>query len=48
LDGESGLEYRLYGGWEIIVMGLAMLLLGLFLKWKLSSKRTGTNSGDRL
>ena len=46
LDGEGPLEYRKYGGLEIIIMGVSMILLGLFLKWKLSTKKVDTNSEE--
>jgi hypothetical protein len=44
LDGEGPLEHRKYGGLEIIIMGVSMMLLGLFLKWKLSMEKADRNS----
>lgn len=32
LDGEGPMEYRDYGGKEIIIMGVAMVLFGLLAK----------------
>lgn len=30
---EGPLDFREYRGWQIMLMGIAMIALGLFLKW---------------
>jgi uncharacterized membrane protein len=33
IEGDGPLEYRLYKGWQIILMGLIMLMIGFVLNY---------------